>query len=352
MNRQQATGNRQQATVLGLVFVVACSAPAKPFELAMAEELERHDDDTKTLAAYEKATRICWKLKRRDRTRWCPRILIGHAQTLERLGRREDAARAYEWVALGATEGPDVGPEPAAIGLTEAARLHFALGHVEKAYSLAWAAIINYPEEFTTDVALRMLVKDGRARDPERLYLALVETYVRLEKTELADNLLAALADLAEKELRDPAGAIDVWDRLAERKDSSLRDEALWRAALLVRARKDPHGAIRRLRALLATQEHSYLVGSYDSVHLDDAQLLVGIILRDDLGEPRAALHEFALVERRFKATILGDDALWETAVTYEQLGEDQGRCRALRELEARFPDSRYLIGLQFVCPD
>ena len=41
----------------------------------------------------------------------------------------------------------------------------------------------------------------------------------------------------------------------------------------------------------MATREVSLMVGSYFSVWLDDAQLLLGRILRDDLGRADEALH-------------------------------------------------------------
>src|SRR2546429_589135 len=62
---------------------------------------------------------------------------------------------------------------------------------------------------------------------------------------------------------------------------SSLRDDALWRAAHLLREHGDAAGALARLRLLLATRRRALITGSYNSEWLDDAQLLVGRIQLD-----------------------------------------------------------------------
>lgn len=345
--------------LLVALLAAACSAPAAPFELTRAEQLEHDGDDAKALVAYDAAAARCRPgaerpLKRKDRARWCARVLLGRASALERLDRLEEAAIAYEQVALLATTTPDVPHPAAAAGLVDAGRLRLDLGQIEKAYSLFWAAILVYPDEAVSDEALRAIVRDGRARDAGLLYVGLTDAFVRLRDTEIADNLLVALADLAQTELGDPGAAIDVYDRLAaDYPKSPLFDEALWKAANLARGQGDAAGAMRRLRALLATRDWAFLVGSNHSVYLDDGQLLAGVIRRDDQGDPRGALGEFGLVEKHYPDSILRDDALWEMAVTYDRLGDEVARCRTLVKLRAKYPDSKYLIELgSEACPE
>jgi hypothetical protein len=187
------------------------------------------------------------------------------------------------------------------------------------------------------------VVRDGRRRDAAQLYGVLAALAGRLGDTEVGDNLLMALADLAETERRDARLALSYCDAIAARgRKGGLYDDALWRGARLARRVGDAAGAARRLRALLATREVAWGAGSYFSVWLDDAQLELGRVLRDDLGRAREALDAFARLPRDYPASTLRDDALWERAVTFERLGELRLACTSLAELARRHPDSRW----------
>lgn len=331
------------AAALLVAAAAGCSAPAAPLELVRAEAHERDGQDAEALAAYEEAVGTCRQLRDRDRdrrARFCTAALHGRAATLDRLGRREEAAEAWE---AAADELAELRPEAAARALLEAGRLRLALGQDARAWALLWKVVTHHPDADLADEALRILVRDGRRRNARQLDAVLAELDEPLGETGVGDNLLYARADLHERELGDPAGALALFDRLAARyPTSALRDEALWRGAALARAQGDPGGAVRRLETLLRTREESWFVGSYHSVWLDDAQLEVGRILRDDLARPRDALQAFARIERHYPASVLIDDALFETAVTHDRLGDGAAACKALLALARRFPESRY----------
>src|SRR5205807_392782 len=79
-------------------------------------------------------------------------------------------------------------------------------------------------------------------------------------------------------------------DALADRYPrSSLRDDALWRAAHLLREMGRPDDAIERLRRILRTRKDALVTGSYNMLYLDDAQLLLGEIELDDLHDAARA---------------------------------------------------------------
>jgi Tetratricopeptide repeat len=124
---------------------------------------------------------------------------------------------------------------------------------------------------------------------------------------------------------------------------SGLRDDARWHAARLSRQLGDFVGAARRLRLLLATREVAFGAGSYFSIWLDDAQLELGRLLRDALGDPAGALAAFRRLPRDYPASILRDDAAWEIAETLRRSGAHAAACAAAAELARRFPESRHL---------
>jgi len=236
-------------------------------------------------------------------------------------------------------------PDDAARALHEAAMLELRRGHDKPAYDLFWRVIVEHPDSTAADDALRVVVRDGRRRDARQLDGVLAQLWQRHKETELGDNLLSYRAELAEKELGEPKAALDHWDQIATRYPKGpLFDDACWHAARLARAGGDPKGAISRLRKLLATKEEAFMVGSYHSVFLDDSQLEVGRILRDDLGDGRAALPEFARLGKDYEDSVLRDDALFELAVTQAALGDPGAACATFASLRKKFADSKYLL--------
>jgi tetratricopeptide (TPR) repeat protein len=165
-----------------------------------------------------------------------------------------------------------------------------------------------------------------------------------LAETQVADNLLWSLADLEAHELARPEAARALYDRIpADYPDSGLRDDARWSAAQLSEQLGDPKGAVERLRALLATREVAIGPGSYFSIWLDDAQLELGKVLRDALGDLPGAAAAFRRLPRDYPASILRDDALYELAVTLAKSGDGAARCRAVADLVKLAPDSKYI---------
>jgi tetratricopeptide (TPR) repeat protein len=323
---------------------VSCSAPALLNDLAEAERYERAGEHERALAAYEAAQTSCRHIRqKRLRRDTCAQAHIGRAELLEELGRIDEAAVAYE--ATPAALARD--PIPSGKATYRAGRLRLDMGKEERGYALLWKAITDYPDVVYAVDALQRILQDGRQRNPAQLYGVLGELVAPLAGNEVSDNILLAMAELAEKDFRHPKRALSHYDQIvAEYRDGGLYDEALWHGARLARATGDPRGAAKRLRMLLATREVSLHVGSYFSVWLDNAQLELGKILRDDLRDPRAAIRAFRQLPRDYPASILQDDAVFETAVAWELAGEVGRACEALAHLRAKWPDSKYELEL------
>ena len=337
-------GGRVTRILVVLALVSACSAPALLPDLAAAEEHERNGRYDEALDSYRRAQIMCKGIRhKRTRRQTCDAAHTNAAELLERMNRWPEAAQAYENIAIDLAHDPTA----AARATYRAGRIHLRLGNDVRAYELLWKTVTDYPDEQFAADALKKVVRDGRDRNAKQLYEVLLALVEALSDTLIADNLHYHLADLAEHDFHDPAAAIDHFDAIWQRyPDSGLRDDAWWHSARLLRDAGDPRGALERLEALLATREVAVGVGSYFSVWLDDAQLRVGVILRDDLREYRAAAAAFRRLAKHYPASLLLDDALYELAVTWDRAENATEACKALRKLHEDWPDSRYELEL------
>jgi TolA-binding protein len=319
----------------------ACSAPATLSDLRTAERRADAGDVEGAVAAYRAAQVSCHELRPVRRARAaCGEALIGEAEVLEHAGRTQPAIQAY--LAIPARAEGD--PVTAATATYRAGELLLRDHQAAAAWTALWRVVTDYPDEPIAADALRALLTDGRSRDPRALADQMARLLTPLAETQIADNLMWSLADLDEHELANAAAARAFYDRIPQDTPASgLRDDARWHAARLSRALGDPKGAAERLRALLATREVAIGAGSYFSIWLDDAQLELGKILRDDLGDLRGAAAAFRRLPDDYPASILRDDALYELAVTLERMRDRPGACAALARLAKQFADSKYI---------
>jgi len=331
-----------------VIALAACSASATLSDLKTAEHRADAGDVDGAIAAYRAAQVSCHAVKPARRARAaCGEALLGEAEVLEHAGR--PAAEAY--LAIPARAGDDAAT--AATAIYRAGALLLRDHQDTAAWTQLWRVVTDYPDEPIASDALRTLVRDGRRRDPRALADELARLLTPLAETQLADNLLWSLAELSERELGNPEAARAFYDRIpVDTPASGLRDDARWHAARISRLLHDPAGAAARLRALLATREVAFGAGSYFSIWLDDAQLELGKILRDELRDPAGAAAAFRRLPRDYPASILRDDALYELAVTLAGAGDRAGACAAVARLAREFADSKYLPrGKALGCP-
>jgi tetratricopeptide (TPR) repeat protein len=323
------------------VALLACSAPATLSDLKTAETRADAGDTDGAVAAYRQAQVSCKRLKPERRARAaCSDALLGEGEVLERANRRDDAIAVY--LAIPARAADD--PVTMSTATLRAGDLLLRAGKIVPAWTALWKTVTDYPDEPVAADALGILLADGRHRDAKALSDQIESLITPLAETGIADNLVWSLADLAEHELGNREAARAYYDRIpSDFPESGLRDDARWHAARLSRELGDPAGAVTRLRALLATREVSFGAGSYFSIWLDDAQLELGRILRDDLHDLRAAVAAFRRLPKDYPASILRDDALYELAVTLAAANDAPGACAAVRDLEKLDKDSKYV---------
>lgn len=343
-----------------LLFVVVgallagCSAPATLPELAAADTHADRGETDAAIASYRAAQQKCGALTPARRARQaCSEALLGEAQTLERAGRTDLAITTY--LAIPARVPED--SLTASTATYRAGQLLLDAKRTKDAWTALWRVVTDWPDEALAADALKTLIDDGRQRDPQALADQLGKILGPLAETQIADNLVWSLAELEEKELGKPLAARALYDRIpVDYPASGLRDDARWHAARLSRVLKDSTGAAQRLRALLATREVAVGAGSYFSVWLDDAQLELGRVLRDDLADLPGAAAAFRKLPKDYPASILKDDALYELAETLAKLADTPGTCRAIAELKRQSPESKYIddtsaLAAELKCP-
>ncbi|MGE0549289.1 MAG: tetratricopeptide repeat protein [Kofleriaceae bacterium] len=324
-----------------LIFVLACSAPATLSDLSVAEQRADAGDVEGALAAYRTAQTTCRSLRPAPRAKAaCADSLLGEAELLERSGRTAEAIAVYLAIPSRAIDDDTT----AATAVYRAGELQLRAGLITDAWTALWRVVTNWPDEAPAGDALRRLTEDGRSRDARALAEQITKLITPLAATTVADNLLWSLADLTEHELANPMAARALYDRIPlDHPDSGLRDDARWHAARISRVLGDAEGAVTRLRGLLATREVAIGAGSYFSIWLDDAQLELGKVLRDDLRDLAGAVSAFRKLPVDYPDSTLIDDAQYELAVTLNKAGDHTGACRSVAALAKRAPDSKYL---------
>jgi tetratricopeptide (TPR) repeat protein len=332
-----------------LLVLVACSAPATLPELKTAEVRADQGDVEGALVAYRAAQTKCRELRPERRAKAaCGEALLGEAEVLEHAGRTTEAIDTYLAIP-NRVRDDDV---TAGIAVYRAGELLLKSGKTAEAWTALWRVVTDWPDEPSAADALRTLLVDGRGRDARALGEQIAQLLSTLATTEVADNLIWSLADLTEHELANLEGARALYDRIPlDYPKSGLRDDARWHGARLSRAMKDPQGAVTRLRGLLATREVAFGAGSYFSIWLDDAQLELGRVLRDDLGDLPGAMAAFRKLPSDYPASILRDDALHDLAITQDKAGDHAGACESLKKLVKQAPDSKYVKRGDVVCP-
>jgi tetratricopeptide (TPR) repeat protein len=337
-----------------IALLLGCSAPATLPELVRAEHLADAGDTDGAITAYREAQTHCHSLKpARRATAACGEALLGEAEVQEHANRIDAAITTY--LAIPARAGDD--SVTASTATYRAGELLLKQGKTVDAWTALWRVVTDWPDEAIAGDAVKTLVDDGRKRDPQALADEMAKLITALAETEVADNLLWWLADLDEHELKNVPAARALYDRIpTDYPKSGFRDDARWHGARLSLALGDPKGAVERLRALLATREVAVGAGSYFSVWLDDAQLQLGKVLRDDLHDNAGAAAAFRKLPKDYPASILRDDALYELAVTLAKESDATGACRAIADLRKLEPDSKYgddasALAAELKCP-
>ena len=296
-----------------------------------ANQLERARQNTESAAAYGEAADKAGRARTRDFA------AFRQARQLELSGDREAALRLYLEIAERNPDG-----EMASRSLYYAGRMAFEEDELEVGLERMRQVIERYHHKGLAPQAVRRSVQQLREhRGVEAALEFVVAEEERTRGTDVGDTLLFHWADL-ERERGNWQKALERYERLDELypyPHSSIWDDAMWEAGQLARQQGEPQRALGYLRKLVSWREDSIPTGTYYTDWTDNAQLLIGQILLEDLGDREAAVSAFEELAT-FPDARLADDGLWWAATAQIEAGDHRQGCRTLRRLLEDFPYS------------
>lgn len=333
--RRAAQAILSALAILSAFVVLHCSAPALPPQYQQAQQHELKGRLEKALAMYTRVSRTAAKAH--------VRALAGvrRAKILLELGRHPEAVSAY----LSVAKGPGKGKRIGARSLYRAAVVRKdRLKQTDQALVLFKRVVDHYPDKVAADDALERIVRIYRARNRlPQLILWLKSRFHRHRNRDVADNLLYVAAQVYEKHVRDFKSAVLLYEQIVkERPDGPLVDDANFHAAALYRKLGKPMRAIVCYQRILSTKADAWVVGSWNSVFLDNSQFQTGMTYLEDIRDLSKAVAAFRRLVTDFPSSTLRDDALWWVALTELRRERIKAALKAHAELRRKFPDSRF----------
>lgn len=169
------------------------------------------------------------------------------------------------------------------------------------------------------------------------------------------DGFLRLRIARAQVEEGDPEAAIATCEGLAASHPlptGVYTDDALLLAATLRRSLGDPTGALVTIDALLAAQDKSAFVGSYERAAFAEARWLAADIQQKDLASPARAEKLLDDLVRLDGSSRLRDDALFRAAwLAHHERRDDRVACARAEHLARLDPPSALEECLGEVCP-
>jgi len=271
------------------------------------------------------------------------------ARMYERLGQWDRVQATYRQLIELSPRGPRT-----ARAVFELASVQIAHGDALAGWQLLEAAIERYPNHGSGRRALTRWVEHtaaSRGEDPLRVKLdEWVTTFAGTDleqqvKVERGRSLYRAgkLAEAREQLVR--AAREHPYPR------GSLTDDALLQAAEIADELEDYPQAIADLRELLAAREAA-AGGSYERPLYPVAQMRIARLYRDRLADREAALRELRVMYTDHAESILADDAMWEAALLWRELGDRDEVCELAEDLRDRDPPSRYRRCVHELCAE
>lgn len=238
--------------------------------------------------------------------------------------------------------------EPLAKSTTEyglAAQYELAVLLLASGDPSGWAALEAHarahPNDGTAIVAMRRCARHEDETGAAAALAWLDRLLPDVKGTELEEFVLFERAERLAKLARDEE-ALTAFLELATRfpYPGPHFDDALFRASELDEKLGRYADAVRELRRMLKEREPSDKPGTYERPRFPAGAFRIAVLLRDRLGDKKAARDAFLEFASDFVNAQTRDDALWQASLLAES---DAERCRDLGKLVDVRPDSRYV---------
>jgi TolA-binding protein len=316
---------------VGLCLTVSCSQAPLPASFRHGERMERAKRYGAALDAYRQATTACG-----TRHRECAVAHLRVAEMHFKLGQWRAAQETYRDLARWTTDVPLA----SRAAFRAAAIDEENLQRPDAARTGYLDLLKRYPEQVAAEDALRRLCASFRATSKAAdLARLLLELYRNQPRTAIADDLLYEAAMLYQKHNRLTEALQLLGTLVRAHPNSPLWHVALFRVAQLEERDGRWESAIASYRRLTATRKDAWLVGSENSVLLDDAQLRLGWVYWKKLRRADKALAAWNELIEKYSHSLLRDDALLHVAELEHERGARVRACQVLQQLIQRFPD-------------
>ncbi|MCB9520433.1 MAG: tetratricopeptide repeat protein [Myxococcales bacterium] len=329
-----------RSVALSVSLVVAgCGVPAASWDfnraLLAADALA---DDGDFSGAYSRYLELASESPRDDLRSYI-RYRLGYM--LEQQGRDDEALAAYASVYQNPTSLYD---HSAGQALFHAGRIVARRDGAAAAEPLWKAVIETFPNTYSADDALYELIDTLRASGRSReLYAYLVDRFIALQRTEIADNLAYWTARVLQEDLADPESALEVYGVLVTNfHPSGLVDDSVWRSALCYRTLGRVDDEYRLLKAFIDTREVSWIMADYESEYYMPTLFRMAEI-HESRGELREAIAVLERFQGMYKLSLRRDDTQYHIMELQLELGDLAGMRESLAWLEAEYPRSRFV---------
>lgn len=332
--------------VLALLCLMGCGGPdygdafLVPFRAAQrAQSSGRYLEAAERFAA---AAEGAQRLKDRDEA------LFMRARMLERAEHWSEAKAAYAGIGKVSPDGPRT-----ARAAYDAATVEIERGDAERGWAELAVAIRRYPDHGSARRALELWCEHTAEIHGESALREELATWTELKTTALGQRLYYERARSFEREGDHQAARAAYLEtaRVRPYPKGNLTDDGYWHAARLAHTDGDHQAALAALSEMLSDREGS-VGGSYVRPRFPAAQMRVGEVYRDGLGDFARARDAFRKTHVDYPDSVLADDAAWQETLMARRLDDADGACAAARRLKRAFPQSRYLRCLHLACSE
>jgi tetratricopeptide (TPR) repeat protein len=329
-----------------MFWAVACGASHGAFPRVMneADDAAEHGDLREASRRFDRAASVALFPRDRDEARHAA------ARALARAGDVEGALARLDVLANEAPAGPEAGS-----AFYDATTLRLSTGDEQSGWRDMEAMLRRFPNDGDGRPALhRWLTHMDETAGPAATLAWLRHVQPALDVTDRAEEVAYAIA-VRLRDTRELVGARTAFLAVATRwpyPRGALWDDALYQASVIDEATGHPREAADDLSEMLRHREHALMVGSAERARYADAELHLGELYRDRLGDHAAARRAFHTLFTAFPDSTIRDRGLFEEAELLRADGDVRSACAQLDALVAAIPDSRYAPCAVSRCPE